>query len=309
MISYDEFKNKYNLSEKQFKDAGFSWEDLGVVYNDFIDRIPEYSNILEDFITDYFSPSRIRKKDLRVHSIGSRIKDPEHLIAKLIRRKIENYQKYKDCDAHNYHKFITDLVGIRILMVYKTEWENIHQYLIDTFENNEKNYIRNPVTDFDPDINHIYMAEAPKVHIRNGDRKEIYTNVLSPDKVEDDKIYRSVHYIIKYKGIYIEIQVRTLFEEGWGEVDHSIMYPTHNNNPVFKEYTELLNRLSGLADEMSSFFVVLKDIGAGEKEEQLFLNNDSENELVHNAKENNADSTGIEEACTYENAISRVIRK
>lgn len=84
--------------------------------------------------------------------------------------------------------------------------------------------------------------------------------ILSPDCVVDDKIYRSVHYILKYKGVYLEIQVRTLFEEGWGEVDHAIRYPNYQADPVFKEYTELLNRLSGLADEMGSFFNKLESL-------------------------------------------------
>ena len=82
--------------------------------------------------------------------------------------------------------------------------------------------------------------------------------MLPPDSIIDGKVYRSVHYIIKYKGIYLEIQVRTLFEEGWGEIDHAVVYPYYQNDKILKEYTELLNRLSGLADEMSSFFNHLK---------------------------------------------------
>ncbi len=38
----------------------------------------------------------------------------------------------------------------------------------------------------------------------------------------DRKHYRAVHYIVVYRGVYIEIQIKTLFEEGWGEIDHSI---------------------------------------------------------------------------------------
>lgn len=99
-----------------------------------------------------------------------------------------------------------------------------------------------------------------KAFIRNGDAREIYDELLPPDCVIDGKVYRSVHYIIKYKGVYLEIQVRTLFEEGWGEIDHAVVYPYFQNDQILKEYTELLNRLSGLADEMSGFFYRLKKI-------------------------------------------------
>lgn len=49
--------------------------------------------------------------------------------------------------------------------------------------------------------------------------------------------------------------MRTLFEEGWGEIDHHIVYPYYQDDMLFQQYTSLLNRLTGLADEMSSFFV------------------------------------------------------
>ena len=52
--------------------------------------------------------------------------------------------------------------------------------------------------------------------------------------------------------------MRTLFEEGWGEIDHHIVYPYYQDDMLFQQYTSLLNRLTGLADEMSSFFCEVK---------------------------------------------------
>lgn len=121
-------------------------------------------------------------------------------------------------------------------------------------------FVEDSIKDFDADEEHNYIAEKPKVHIRNGDVRDIYDEVLPPDCVIDGKVYRSVHYIIKYKGAYLEIQVRTLFEEGWGEIDHTVVYPYYQDDKILKEYTEMLNRLSGLADEMGSFFNKLKKL-------------------------------------------------
>lgn len=50
--------------------------------------------------------------------------------------------------------------------------------------------------------------------------------------------------------MYLEVQVRTLFEEGWGEIDHHILYPYKKQNPMLTEFSELLNRLTGMGDEM-----------------------------------------------------------
>ena len=104
-------------------------------------------------------------------------------------------------------------------------------------------------------MNHNYIAERPKVYKRPGDTKIYDENELD---VKSDGIYRSLHYIIKYKGFFIEIQGRTLFEEGWSEIDHDIVYPYYRDDNALKDFSTLLNRLSGMADEMSSYFRRMK---------------------------------------------------
>lgn len=283
MITKESFCEKYHISDELFQSAGMSWEDLCEIYQDFsLKKRERYEDILEEFYTIYLKDVLKGKKktepEVKIHSIRSRVKNPEHLIAKIIRKKQKNQKKYRNLDKTNYEKFITDLIGIRCLVLFKADWRNFHQYLVSAFENDVKYYIRDCISDFDEDINHSYIAEKPKVHIRNGDSRDLYDSVLSPDSILDGKIYRSVHYIIKYKGVYLEIQVRTLFEEGWGEIDHAVVYPYYQDDKILKEYTELLNRLSGLADEMSSFFYRLKNLEVqvltgkeiGQKDEREF---------------------------------------
>ena len=104
--------------------------------------------------------------------------------------------------------------------------------------------------------------EKPKVYRRTGDTR-IYDDTLID--IRSDGIYRSLHYIIKYRGYYVEIQARTLFEEGWSEVDHDIVYPYFKDDVMLKDFSTLLNRLSGMADEMSSYFRRMKE---GREEEK-----------------------------------------
>lgn len=239
-----------------------SWEELCDIYEDFVsNKKDKYKNILDEFLNTYLKDiNNGDEEKIKIHSIRSRVKNPEHLLAKIIRKKQENQKKYKELNKSNYEKFVTDLIGIRCLILFKADWQSFHSYILSKFENNINHYIKNSIVDFDKNENHFYIAEKPKVHIRNGDTTDIYDKILPPDSIIDGKIYRSVHYIIKYKGVYLEIQVRTLFEEGWGEINHAVVYPYYQNDEILKEYTELLNKLSGLADEMGSFFNHLKKL-------------------------------------------------
>jgi len=56
----------------------------------------------------------------------------------------------------------------------------------------------------------------------------------------------------------VELQVRTIFEEGWSEVDHQTRYPYDQDNPTLLEPLFIFNRLSGSADEFSTYVRDLK---------------------------------------------------
>lgn len=256
-ITQKNFLKKYNL-EEEFMAAGISWDELMKIYEDFISepRQKKLAEIMNQFIGEYI----IDLGECGLHSYHGRVKDAEHLIAKIIRKKVKNYRKYKEIDLENYPRIITDLIGVRGLLLFKEEWIKFHEYLLGRIENDGTLYIEdNCLSLFDKDENHCYIAEPPKVHMRAGDNKEIYRGIISEDHIYFKQNYRSVHYIIKYKGFYIEMQVRTLFEEGWSEIDHRLRYPYYEENPLLKDYTALLSRLVGLADEMGTFFNILPE--------------------------------------------------
>lgn len=290
MIGKDEFLKKYHISDDLFQSAEMKWQDLMDIYHDFKKKQEKYEKIMNAFDDAYLKPMSKKKndngeKEIKIHSIHSRIKEPEHLIAKIIRKKQENQKKYKELNKDNYEKFLTDLIGIRCLILFKSDWQSFHSYIISQFDDNKDNYIKNPIRDFDEDSSHNYIAEPPKVHIRNGDSRKIYEELLPPDSVLDGKVYRSVHYILKYQGVYLEIQVRTLFEEAWGEIDHAIVYPDYQEDRLLNEYTGLLNRLSGLADEMSDFFTSLKVQKENNDFKKETIENNIRNDMQKNVQE------------------------
>jgi hypothetical protein len=108
------------------------------------------------------------------------------------------------------------------------------------------------------------MKEQPVANVCEGDRSELIEKFKSQglEILKHKYGYRSVHYQIllvhNKKEITAEIQVRTLFEEAWSEIDHRMRYPYNLNDKLVSEYLVIFNRLAGSADEMGSFIKMLK---------------------------------------------------
>ena len=246
-----EFFEKYGLNESDLSEADVSFEELVLIAEDYQKNEQALRDCVKSFIDEYLYDT----EKAGIHSYRYRIKETDHLLEKVIRKRKENYEKFEKLDHTNYHKFMTDLIGVRVFFLYREDWIHFHRYIVSRFENNPELYIKNRLEDFDEDTDHYYLAEHPRAYKRAGDSKIYDGKEL---EIVSDGIYRSLHYIVKYKGYYIEIQGRTLFEEGWGEIDHDIVYKETEDDEMLKDYSKMLNRLAGLADEMSSYFRRMK---------------------------------------------------
>ena len=77
LITKEVFLKKYNISEQLFQSAEMSWQDLNDIYDDFSQiKYNKYETILEEFMNTYLKET----DDKQIHSIRTRIKNPEHLI-------------------------------------------------------------------------------------------------------------------------------------------------------------------------------------------------------------------------------------
>ena len=245
------FFETYHLTDDDLLEADITWEELTLIAEDYRKIESHLREISKSFIDQYLYDI----ETAGIHSYRYRIKTVSHVLEKVVRKKRENPEKFKDMDHTNYHMFLTDLIGIRVFFLYREDWIHFHRHITNCFENDPAHYVRDRLRDFDADPNHYYVAERPKAYKRTGDTKIYDSNEID---IITDGIYRSLHYIVKYRGYYVEIQGRTLFEEGWGEVDHDIIYKDPHDSEMLTDYSKLLNRLSGLADEMSSYFRRLK---------------------------------------------------
>ena len=246
-----DFLAEYHIGEEDLQAANISWEELALIEAEYRKIEGTMRELGKSFIDEYLYDI----ETAGIHSYRYRTKEAEHLLEKVIRKRKENPEKFARLDHTNFYKYMTDLIGIRVFFLYREDWVHFHRYITSRFENDPGQYVHDRLRDFDEDADHFYIAERPKAYKRAGDSK-----IYNGDEIEIIKggIYRSLHYIVKYKGYYVEIQGRTLFEEGWSEVDHDIVYKEAEDDEMLRDYSKLLNRLSGLADEMSSYFRRMK---------------------------------------------------
>ena len=171
-----------------------------------------------------------------IHSIRSRAKDPKHLIEKIIRKrgKYQN-KKYLNINVNNYTDIVQDLLGVRILILAKEEWEGVFDWIMERFQTNG--------------TESCYLAEPPVAYTRYGDR-DIFRNKIYREHT--DRGYRSQHYIIRFEDYFCEVQVRTLAEEVYGEFDHRVKYPYRNDNHFLMRYTNTVAQLADSIDEIIS---------------------------------------------------------
>ncbi|WP_446787848.1 (p)ppGpp synthetase [Macellibacteroides fermentans] len=167
-----------------------------------------------------------------VHSLKARLKDSEHLRDKL-KRKAENGIKVtKDSLFHE----VTDLAGIRVLHLYQDQFETIHKEIMRKVDSGDW-----------------VLGELPKAYTWDPET-QIFFDRLDISTEVRDSFYTSVHYLVKPNSkseICCEIQVRTLFEEIWGEIDHAINYPHKTKSIACTEQLRVLSKLVSTGTRLS----------------------------------------------------------
>ncbi|MFT6910066.1 MAG: putative GTP pyrophosphokinase, partial [Oleiphilaceae bacterium] len=229
-LSLDVFLKKNRITQEDWVKAEIEFDYLKAIA---VDHQTKVSSL--DDTASYLA--KILQKCPQVHSVRWRVKDPEHLIEKIVRKRVLGSEKYLKISTENYTEIITDLVGVRVLHLFKYEWVNIQEHI----------------------LSHWKTEENPVAYIRAGDEGEIIdsykTNLC--DVKNHPAGYRSIHYVISTQPtlnkVFSEIQVRTIFEEGWSEIDHKIRYPNFSNNELISYFLTIFNRMAGSADEMGTF--------------------------------------------------------
>jgi putative GTP pyrophosphokinase len=151
-----------------------------------------------------------------LHTIIYRIKDELRLIEKINRLNKELEAGVLSITDKNYPARVGDLLGVRIICLRLSDIEKVESYLNLLSEEDILSFVKGP------------------------DQKRSFILPVSPDDSIPYDIdlrysgYSSIHYQIELgensdappglKGLLFELQLRTILEEAWSEIDHKYRY-------------------------------------------------------------------------------------
>ena len=222
------FFEKYAIDEEEFIKLDVSWDELMRIYEDYVKMLPVYEDTAR-FLAE------VLNKEKSIHSIKYRVKDREHLIEKIIRKSAQDPMFIVTCK--NYKKNVKDLIGLRALHLFKEDWVDIHHFLAENWN----------------------FYTTPRANYKKGDPEsllDMYSS-LGCELNEHRNGYRSIHYHLLIKPgrqeMVAEVQVRTLFEEAWSEIDHYFRYNTKREKDMAEPYLGILNNITSNADALASY--------------------------------------------------------
>lgn len=167
----------------------------------------------------------LRENSARVHSITCRVKDRNDLKAKLERSE-EKYRKLSD---------ITDISGIRIITYFADDVDIIADIIQKEFDIDYENSI-DTRTVLDPDrfgyLSLHYVAKLPRARLRLTEYQ-------------------------RFKGRKVEIQIRSILQHTWAEIEHDLGYK--GKQAVPKEIRRRFSRLAGLLELADDEFTQIRN--------------------------------------------------
>jgi ppGpp synthetase/RelA/SpoT-type nucleotidyltranferase len=193
--------------------------------NQFVQKQKIYSSLEQ--LTNGLISTLISNDGLEIHSISSRVKSESSLLGKITKPD----KNYKDLNE------ITDLVGVRITTYFSDHVDLISEIISREFKVDDENSI---------------------------DKRK----ALSPDRFG----YMSLHLVVEhsdertklpeyenFKGLRFEVQIRTILQHAWAEIEHDIGYKSKAQVPqILRRRFSRLSGLLELADE--EFFAIRNEI-------------------------------------------------
>lgn len=187
-------------------------EKKAAVIKQYDDKYRIYQSFLAEI--EHQIVSILKTSQIVCNAITSRLKTRESLMGKIDRKQ----NKYADLAE------ITDIAGVRIITYYAEDVDKIAEIIESEFVVDRENSI---------------------------DKRES----LEPDRFG----YCSVHYVVSmseervalrecqaYKGMKCEIQIRSVLQHAWAEIEHDIGYKSEIAVP--KEMRRGFSRLAGLLE-------------------------------------------------------------
>jgi putative GTP pyrophosphokinase len=211
-------KNVLLKTDKELKEILESWRDIPSMWAD---------------------PASHNKKSMPspINWTNTRIKRPESVVNKILRKP----SSFPDGLTTESIRKISDALGARIVVYFLANFAMVDKAL------------RSSSSPFE------ISSEDPPVAYLNPDLWERIRIDLSRIKREDKESgYASIHYIVRLRKSEIpltarpwfEIQVRTLVEDAWGEIEHILAYkPDKQTSLAVKKQFQIISSQLTAIDE------------------------------------------------------------
>lgn len=167
--------------------------------------------------------SIIKSQSINVHEIIGRVKTVESLEGKVKRKNYSNLAE------------ITDLCGIRIITYFSDDVDKIAELISQEFEVDVENTIDKRKSE-DP-TKFGYVSLHYVVGLKEG---------TTPSTLYG-----------RFKNIKLEIQIRTVMQHAWAEIEHDLGYKSKEDIP--DQYRRQFSRLAGLIELADDNFLQLKN--------------------------------------------------
>jgi ppGpp synthetase/RelA/SpoT-type nucleotidyltranferase len=234
MLKKGPFLRKFGFSLKDYASTGLRWSDLVAIFEDYCGRYAFLQKAADSMMGQI-------SECPQVHAAKRRVKKPERLIEKIVRRSISEKRPW--VTRSDYLRVVPDLIGLRALHLFDEEWPEIDSFIRGLWS------IKDPVE--------VYLQRENEIAV---------TLEMFEDDCCDIKRgksgYKSVHYRttveVQKEKIEVEIQTRTLYQEAWGEISHVTAYPYKQDSISLGVPLMKLAGITAAADHLSS---MVKDLG------------------------------------------------
>lgn len=204
----------------------------------FLDAVIEWMNTLVENLKKSVNRPRRRRFFCKLDTSNKK-KHWYSVADKLWRESKKRGPKY---DLQNFHKVMTDLVRLRVVSNFISDIESFESALSEEYGSDmskQKAFFMKKT--------HDSIKQRPK------DRKSGH---------------RSIKYLFEsrdFPGVFLELQIMTLFQEAWDQKDHYLIYKLRRQQPDrdtenFPEYEdELVHDMGGSLYVLDFLFDQIKD--------------------------------------------------
>ena len=238
---FNSFLQEEGFTSARLKTAGLTKNTLEEIFNDY----ESHKSLFEN------EAKKIKEKIALfkgIHSATTRIKDSYELIRKIVRKSTKQAPITKD----NYLYKITDIIGARILYIFKSDYMAIHEQIMEEFEK--------------------FFAESVQINVLFGTNKDFKGDIKG--FIKENNFYSSIHYTIKTNSTpetRCELQTRTIFEEGVGEISHFATYKNNEKTPIIESAVKTLVRNVELCNDIAELIKSLYEVNQQDKQDEISI--------------------------------------